>query len=300
MKKSYHILRYLLIIRYVKKHPYCSKKEIIDYIIREFSERGDNPKLGLSERNLSRDFDEIRNTFGLSIDYNPTNRGYCVPHDEDEQQDPMVVQLMENLDLLHIGIDGGLPDFVQPEKRRSRGTEHLLPLKNAIAHNKTVKFEYKKFHPNVTELKSVQPYMLKESRGRWYLLGLDSDKKPKSYGLDRITELEVLDKTFKKNTEIDWNEMYKHSFAMFTDQPVEKVVLSFNERDGNYIEAMPIHSSQTIIRQGERVIVTLNIRITLDFIMELMSRSWSVEVIAPLSLRRQLHEIYKEAMERNR
>jgi hypothetical protein len=33
--------------------------------------------------------------------------------------------------------------------------------------------------------------------------------------------------------------------------------------------------------------------------MELMSRSWSVEVIAPLSLRQKLHEIYKEAMERN-
>jgi len=299
MKKSYHILRYLLIIRYVKKHPYCSIREIIDYIIREFSERGDNPKLGLSERNLRRDFVEIRNTFGLSIDYNPTNRGYCVPHDEDEQQDQMVDQLMENLDLLHIGIDGGLPDFIQPEKRRSRGTEYLLPLKNAIAQNKTVKFDYKKFYPNVLELKSVQPYMLKESRGRWYLLALDSDKKAKSYGLDRITELEVLERTFKKNTEIDWNEKYKYSFAMFTDEPVENVVLSFDERDGNYIEAMPIHSSQTIYRQNERVIVVLNIRITLDFIMELMSRSWSVEVIAPLSLRQRLHEIYKEAMERN-
>ncbi|MEI6556138.1 MAG: WYL domain-containing protein [Paludibacter sp.] len=297
MKKSYHILRYLLIIRYVKNHPFCSKKEIIDYIIREFSERGDNPKLGLSERNLTRDFEEIRNTFGLSIDYNPTNRGYCIP--QDEQQDPIVDQLMENLDLLHIGIDGGLPDFIQPEKRRSRGTEHLLPLKNAIAQNKTVKFEYKKFYPNVIEFKSVQPYMLKESRGRWYLLGLDSDKKAKSYGLDRITELEVLEKTFKKNTEIDWNEKYTHSFAMFTDEQVEKVILSFDERDGNYIEAMPIHSSQTIIRQGERVIVTLNIRITLDFIMELMSRSWSVEIITPLSLRQRLHEIYKEAMVRN-
>jgi len=297
MKKSLHILRYLLIIRYVKNHPYCSKKEIIDYIIREFSERGDNQKLGLSERNLTRDFDEIRTTFGLSIDYNPTNKGYCIP--QDEQQDPIVDQLMENLDLLHIGIDGGLPDFVQPEKRRSRGTEHLLPLKNAIAQNKTVKFEYKKFYPNVIEFKSVQPYMLKESRGRWYLLGLDNEKKAKSYGLDRICKLEVMDRTFKKNTEIDWNEKYKHSFAMFTDEPVENVVLSFDERDGNYIEAMPIHSSQTISRQNNRVIVTLNIRITLDFIMELMSRSWSVEVIAPLSLRQRLHEIFKEAMERN-
>ena len=93
--------------------------------------------------------------------------------------------------------------------------------------------------------------------------------------------------------------MYEHSFAMFTNGPVEEVILSYDTRDGNYVEAMPIHSSQKITRKGDRVIVTLNIMITLDFIMELMSRSWSVEVIAPLSLRHKLNEIYKEAMKRN-
>ena len=297
MKKSVQILRYLFIMRYVKNHPYCRKNEIVDYIERQFSERGNDKKLRLSERTLTRDFVEIRGTFGLSIEYNQTNKGYSIP--QDEQQDQIVDHLMENLELLHIGIDGGLPDFVQPEKRRSRGTEYLLPLKNAIAQNKAVKFNYKKFFPNVTEAKSVQPYMLKESRGRWYLLGLDSKKEPKSYGLDRMNELEILDKPFRRNSEIDWNEMYKHSFAMFTNEPIEEVVLSFDERDGNYIEAMPIHSSQIITRENDRVVVALTIRITLDFIMELMSRSWSVEVIAPLSLRQKLHEIYKEAMERN-
>lgn len=297
MKKSLHILRYLFIMRYVRNHPYCSIKEIVDYIERQFSERGETKFSGLSSKTISRDIKEISETFKLSIDFCRSNKGYSIP--QDEQQDPIVDQLMENLELLHIGIDGGLPDFVQPEKRRSRGTEYILPLKNPIAGNKAVKFNYKKFFPNVTEAKSVQPYMLKESRGRWYLLGLDAEKNPKSYGLDRLNELEILDKRFRRNSEIDWNEMYKHSFAMFTNEPVEKVVLSFAERDGNYIEAMPIHSSQIITRENDRVIVTLTIRITLDFIMELMSRSWSIEVIAPLSLRQQMHEIYKEAMERN-
>lgn len=297
MKKSYHIQRYLFIMRFVKNHPYCTNKEINEHIVRQFSEKADYKIDLLSSKTIERDIKDILEIFKLGIYYDQTNKGYCIP--TDEQQDPIVDQLMENIDLLHIGIDGGLPDFVQLEKRKSRGTEYLLPLKNAIAQNRTVKIEYKKFYPNVLESKTVQPYMLKESRGRWYLLGLDNIKTPKSYGLDRISKLEVLEKTFKKNAEIDWNEMYKHSFAMFTDEPVEDVVLSFDERDGNYIEAMPIHSSQKITRQGDRVIVSLKIRITLDFIMELMSRSWSVEVIAPLSLRQKLHEIYKEAMERN-
>ena len=45
MKKSLHILRYLFIMRYVKNHPYCIKKEIVEYIERQFSERGNDKNL---------------------------------------------------------------------------------------------------------------------------------------------------------------------------------------------------------------------------------------------------------------
>lgn len=294
MDHSLHILRYLLIIRYIRNNPYCKKTAILDYTKSQFYERGIFEKHGVSERNITRDFKAIESTFGVSIE---NKNGYLIPRNE--QQDPIADQLMGYLDLMHLEIDGGLPDFVQPEKRRSRGTEFLFAFKRAIDQNKIVKFKYKKFYPDKIDNKTVHPHILKESRGRWYLLGLDSQREAKSYGLDRISELEVMDNTFTKNTEIDWNEMYQDSFAMFTDAPVEKVVLSFAERDGNYIEAMPIHSSQKLTHEGNRVIVTLNIRITLDFIMELMSRSWSVEVIAPLHLRQNLHKTYKEAMERN-
>lgn len=294
MDHSLHILRYLLIIRYIRNHPHRNKTDILEYTKNQFYERGIFEKHGVSERNLTRDFNAIKSTFGVTIE---NKNGFHIP--QNERQDHIADQLMGYLDLMHLEIDGGLPDYIQPEKRRSRGTEFLFVFKRAIDQNKIVRFKYKKFYPDEMNCKTVQPYMLKESRGRWYLLGLDSKREAKSYGLDRISELEVLNQTFTKNTEIDWNEMYKHSFAMFTDGSAENVVLSFDERDGNYIEAMPIHSSQTITRQKDRVIVTLNIRITLDFIMELMSRSWSIEVIVPLSLRQKLHDIYKEAMERN-
>jgi predicted DNA-binding transcriptional regulator YafY len=299
MKNSNLILRYLYIIRYVQRVPYCSKKELIEYVEKQFSERGDDQKLGLSPKTIQRDIDDIQNVFGLSIKQYNTNKGYYIPKRSEEKPDDTLDQLMEYIDLLQIGLDKGLPDYILPEKRRSRGTEYLMPIKNAIADNQELRFEYRKFDSNENELKTVQPYLLKESRGRWYLLGLDSSGTAKSYGLDRISELKPTGIFFRRNDEIDWVEMYAHSFAMFTDEPVEEVILSYDKRDGNYLEAMPMHSSQKITRQGDRVIVTLKIRITLDFIMELMSRSWSLQVISPLSLKQRMHEIYKEAMERN-
>ena len=99
---------------------------------------------------------------------------------------------------------------------------------------------------------------------------------------------------------IDWNEKYRHCFAMFTGNgKPERVVLSFDHRDGNYVEAMPINHSQELRREDDRTIVELKINVTLDLIMELMSRSWSIEVIEPKLLRTQLRDIYKEAMKRN-
>ena len=76
-------------------------------------------------------------------------------------------------------------------------------------------------------------------------------------------------------------------------------MLSFDNRDGNYIETMPIHHSQKLRREKDRTIVELFIHITLDFIMELMSRSWSLEVIEPELLRHQVRAIFKEAAKRN-
>jgi len=291
------IQRQLFIIRFVKKHPFCSLKEIYSHVEDQFIFHGIK-KVGLSEKTLHRDFKSISD-LGLSIDYSK-NKGYFIP--EDESQESYLEEDLESFYILNsIGGDDGKPDFIFPEERRSRGSENFLSLKKAIQENRLVQFEYKKFESEKLEIKTVEPYALKASRGIWYLLGFDK-KDPsnsRSYGLDRMCKLELLDRTFKKNTEINWNKLYEHSFAMFTDGTLEEVILSYDIRDGNYIEAMPIHTSQKIMRKGDRVFVTLNIMVTLDLIMELMSRSWSLEVIAPLSLRQKLHKIYKEAMERN-
>jgi hypothetical protein len=61
-----------------------------------------------------------------------------------------------------------------------------------------------------------------------------------------------------------------------------------------------MHHSQKVEDKGNKVIVSLYLKIELDFIMELLSRSWSVEVIKPLTLRAEVKKIFKEAGLRNR
>ncbi len=291
--------RYLLLIKKVRTTPYCTKAELIQYLDDQLDISNDKIRVP-SDRTFVRIIGEIRSFLGISIEYCRKNRGYHIP--VDEEQNSIIENILEPLDLLYamVGVER-LPEYVFVEKRRSRGTEHIPAIMLAIKENKYISFLYSKFHPEVTDVKVIQSIALKESRGRWYLLGFDkSGDKLKSYGLDRISNMEMLGGVFKPKGNIDISEKYEHCFAMFTgDSAPEKIILSFDERDGHYVETMLIHPSQNLYKQSDRVIVELYMCITPDLIMELMSRSWSLTVIEPQSLKDEVNKIYREALERN-
>lgn len=54
-----------------------------------------------------------------------------------------------------------------------------------------------KFEENDISQRNAEPYALKEFKGRWYLLAKDrKDYQIKTFGLDRIQELEITNKNF--------------------------------------------------------------------------------------------------------
>ncbi len=131
----------------------------------------------------------------------------------------------------------------------------------------------------------------------------ENNNEIRAFGLDRINNLKVLEQGFKTKLKIETiNNYYKDSFAMFTDGEVENVTLSFDLRDGNYINSHPIHFSQKceINQEKTRYFIYLKIKITLDFMMELMSRAWSLKVIEPLHLRDKMVTFFEEALDRNK
>ena len=299
MAKHGYILRYLLIIRHLQRCPCSSKLQILSYLKKE-SELYELKELHVTSRTLSRDFRDIRSTLGIGVEFCRKEKGFCIP--DDEVSSPFFEQVLESFDILNsFGSEKGVPDYILPERRISKGTEHFASIRSAIKKGTRVQFEYKKYYPETTEVRIVEPYALKQSRGRWYLLGFETGKEEsRAFGLDRILWLEVTTQKFAKRSDIDWGEKYEHNFAMFTsDEPPQQVLLSYDRRDGHYIESMPIHHSQELVRDDDRTLVKLFIKITPDFIMELLSRCWSLEVLEPESLRHQVRSIFKEALKRN-
>ncbi len=300
MPRIHHLQRNLLIIQKIRNTPYVNFSELTSYLERELNLRGIFDT-GLSRRTIQRDIQNIRTDFGIDIEYCRRNQGYYI---EDSILCSDIDRFLDSIDILSsLNSETGIPDFVLAEKHRPMGTQHLYPLIHAIRNSFRISFSYLKFGTEQSSMRLLEPYVVKECRGRWYLVGCTQGLNDmKTYGLDRISELMILDEKFRKDSTIDVPEKFKQSFGIYSsdEYPVENVILSFDSRDGSYLKSLPLHHSQEILTDTkDEFIIRLRLKVTLDFVMELMSRSWSLKVIEPLSLREEIHSICKSALERN-
>lgn len=300
MPRIHHLQRNLLIIQKIRTTPYVNFAELTSYLERELSFRGIHDT-GLSRRTIQRDIQNIRTDFSIGIEYCRRNQGYYIA-DDDIRSD--IDRFLDSFDILSsLHSETGIPDFVLAEKHRPMGTQHLYPLIHAIKSSLRISFSYLKFGSDKPSFRKLEPYAAKECRGRWYLIGRTKGQNDlKTYGLDRINDLIILDETFPKDNTIDVSEKFKYSYGIYSsyEYPIEDVILSFDARDGSYLKSLPLHHSQEIVTDNkDEFIIRLRLKITLDFIMELMSRSWSLKVIEPLSLREEIQSICKSALERN-
>ena len=251
---------------------------------------------------FKRDIEAIKQFFTPNLSYDAKAKGYKIDG-EIEGEALLILETFELLAFVHS--TGGVNEFIIPEKRKATGSEHFFILKKCIEDQKEVTFSHHNYVNNeLGELKKcfLQPLALKESRGRWYVLGTKENGAFRSYGLDRITLLEETGNKFeRKLNKLELIKKYKDCFAMYTSEsPAEKVVLSYSMEEIHYIKSYPILSEQEIKEKNGRMEVTLNIKITEDLFTELLSHARSVEVIEPLLLRERFFNYFKEAMERNK
>jgi predicted DNA-binding transcriptional regulator YafY len=303
MSKVGYIQRYLLIMSKIRSEKYVSLENLTNYIEEKVSYYGDTESIGTSQRTILRDIRDIRNYFDIEIAYSKANNGYFMSEDALSNLEKM----LEPLDLLgSLYADKRLPDFIFTEKRKSKGTEHLFTLIHAIKNSFMTEFFYLKYDNTFSHVRKVEPYALKEFKGRWYLLALEVDGKPeekgmiKTWGLDRIKNLNITHKRFHKNQHVNIVEEFKNSFGIFSnkEKAIEEIILSFTPAGGKYNESFPLHESQeTLIDNEQEFRIRLHVKLTYDFIMELLSQSENMKVIAPEHLKEDLIEVHRKAIE---
>ena len=293
--------RLLVIINKLEgKKRYVPVKELKRSVADAMALRGYS---GVTLRTLQRDFKEIDSLFGISIKFDESAKGYYIQEEDEHAQDRYAL-FLQNFDLLNaLEGDTNLRTYVLAEHHRPLPSECLPMLIAAIKHTHPVTFRYTLVRQDdKVEEKKVLPHYLKESNQRWYLLAYD-DGVLKTFGVDRIHDLCVCgSETFKRNMDIDVKELFRDCYGIWNqpDIPVEEIELKYDALDGKFLKSVPLHhSQQVLVDNADEFRIKVRLRITNDFVMELLSRSRSLEVISPLHLRERVRKIYEEALKRN-
>ena len=255
---------------------------------------------GYERRTLQRDVREVAELFGVTI-RSRKNQGYYLA--ETEELPPGHGALLEALELQEfLRLPEALAPFVQPEARRSRGLEHLRPLLRAARARQVVEFAYQKFWEDEAGTRTVAPLLLKEFRGRWYLLGQMAWGRSRHlacFGLDRMHDLRLTGAGFELPAGFGAEAWFAHAFGITRptagEQP-QRVVLRFGPTQGEYALSYPLHhSQQVLLHTPAELQVALTVYLTHELEMELLSYGPDVEVLAPPALRQRLHERHRTA-----
>jgi len=295
MSKREYILRYLTIIKKMRTSKTATFEEIKSYLERESEMTSYN--LVISKRTFQRDLEEIRSLFNIDIQFDFSQKVYYIEMEADQAE--VYNRMLESFDLFNaLNMASGIQSYVFFDKRKALGTENFYSLLHAIKNRLTLSLQYQKFYEDKPDQKKLQPYALKESQNRWYLIAKDlKDNITKTFGLDRITNVELTGPKFNIHEQINISAMFKDSFGVIKGegQPAH-IVLTCDHKQGRYVKSFPLHDSQKITENKEGFKIELDLHVTHDLLMELMKYGNKLKILKPLSLQKTISIMFKESL----
>lgn len=288
MENRNWLYRLSFIINKLRVSNHSTFNELNDYIQWRFECKNIKTDGKISKRQFQRNVNEIRELFHVDIKCDKSNR-YYISSDDQHKESPINMRMQEALDLINVlDTDKHLLSCMLFEDRCKLGTQYIYGFLHAIKNNLVIKFYHQAhFHKEAIE-REVEPYALKEFKGRWYVLAKDScDSRLKTFALDRITDIELTKKKYTVPQGFNPQKYFENCYGVsITDNAsVETVVLSFDSVQGNYIRTYPIHESQKELENSEgEYRISLDVYINHELIMEILSYGESVEVMQPTHL----------------
>lgn len=185
------------------------------------------------------------------------------------------------------------------------GQHHLSIIVEALTKGKAIEMDYQKFEDSESYTCFVEPYCVKLSQQRWYLLGRkDHRDHLQVFALDRIRQLRILiDQDFQLPADFSPRDYFSRGLGVFIDDtmPIRKVVLRVNLFWRNYLRTLPMHPTQhEEERHADYSLFSYYLAISPDLVNQLLSYGPQIEVLEPSELRaqmadaaRKMHDIYE-------
>ncbi len=182
-----------------------------------------------------------------------------------------------------------------------KGLEYLDGLYQAIVNRQALELTYQSFRAREPSTFTFHPYLLKEFRNRWFLLGARGETQPiLNLALDRIKGFKPSSQPFISRPDFDPQTYYQHVIGVSVgpEEKAELVVLFIKRNHAPYVLTKPLHHSQKVVSQ-DHFGVTISIRVVQNFELEksILAFGEGVQVLEPQRLRRKIRDRLLDAYE---
>lgn len=251
----------------------------------------------LSRRTFYNYRDMVEQLFNLRIECDQSTYEYFIAEDS-TQRESIANWMLNSLSMNRLLTDSHeVADRIFVEDVPS-AREYLGIIIDAIKQNNLVRLSYHSYTRVLPALVTIEPYFVRLFKQRWYLVGrVPAEGRVKTYALDRMKDVTALNDTFIPDPTFDAATYFKDSYGIVvTRSDVKKVVLKVDSHQAKYFAALPLHHSQYQTVSDGYSLFTLWIRITDDFIEELLSHGSRVTVLEPAELRARMKRELSDAL----
>ncbi|MDE6078881.1 MAG: WYL domain-containing protein [Duncaniella sp.] len=184
-----------------------------------------------------------------------------------------------------------------------KGARFIGEIYEAVRRQRTIVIVYQSFKARQAEALVVYPYLLKEYRNRWFLIGEKaSNRSPQVniFALDRIHSVtEDKEHPFKKCTDFDPAHFFDDTVGVTKTirDRARRVVIKISPQQAPYVESKPFHRSQKVEQRFSDGSIQISLKVVLNNELErlILGFGCHVEVIAPPALRARIAENHRLA-----
>ncbi|MBI1184902.1 WYL domain-containing protein [bacterium] len=185
------------------------------------------------------------------------------------------------------------PSVIDIEKNENlKGLEHLSTLYQAIIKQYSLNIAYQSFKARSPKVYLFHPYLLKEYRNRWFIIGsVDQRSDILFLALDRIVSITRSHIPYRENPDFDATTFFKNAIGVSASpgvKPIE-VRLWVSQLHAPYVLTKPFHHSQKLLeRTPYGTVISFEVQHNFELEKEILAFGDGVKVISPPNLKRRI------------
>jgi len=276
-----------------------SKVEVIERLFTDFD-------IDTTPRTLERDLKNLKDDFGIEINYSRSIRGYILK--EDDGQINSFLKFAEFSSLAEM-YEEGIKDYksfnkyiIPDDSSNFSGLHNMARIIRGITLSRKLTFIKENYSKETKRTYKVTPLRLKEYINRWYLIAVaEGENEIRNFGIDRISNLKLTEE------QSDSQDEFKTQIDLYNDivglnynesKKVEKVILKADNEQLKYLRSLPLHKSQICVDglNGEWGEAIFHIKPNYEFETQILKMASKVSIKEPKWLREKMKNHIKEMM----